>query len=130
MTIEEVWFALLTTAPTFSGYVNGRVYPDVIPQEVTLPACHFSNVTERPFVAHDGDAGLSAATMQTDLWSETRLEAARMRDALRADLHGYKGVVQGVAVSVVVDNVIPDFSVDLRLKRYIVECTVMYGSGE
>ena len=127
MTIEEAWKQLLSTvAVNLTAMIDGRIYSDVLPNNVTLPAAVFLVPSDIPFTAHDGDSGLATAVIQTDFWSDNRLECAQMRAAARADLNGFKGVIGDLHLSVVETGSSPDYNPDLTLKRSITEWRVMY----
>ena len=93
---------------------------------IALPAAVFLVPSDIPFTAHDGDSGLATAVIQTDFWSDNRLECAQMRAAARADLNGFTGVIGDLHLSVVETGSSPDYNPDLTLKRSITEWRVMY----
>jgi hypothetical protein len=129
--LDEAIADLLVNAATLSGLVNGRVYPDTVPQSVTLPAVAYSIISDIPETAHDGSAPneYGQALVQVDLWDVQRQGCAQMRDALRRDLNGFRGEAAGLRLTAVVTGITPDFSPELRLKRYIVEMRVQYGNA-
>lgn len=125
-TLEEAWMSLLTNGTQLDAIIDGRVYPDRLPENVTLPAAVFIVPSDIPFMAHDGDAGLTTAVVQTDFWSTSRLECAQMREAARADLLGHVGDVAGLNVKITRLSSVPDNDPGLTLKRVICEFTVQY----
>lgn len=125
-TIEQAWITLLRAGANLDSQIDGRIYPDRLPNNVTVPAAVFLVVSDIPDSAHDGDSGFSTATIQTDFWSPDRLELAAIRAAVRADLHGYTGTAAGLRLSVVMTGSSPDNDPDLALKRLITEWRVQY----
>lgn len=125
-TIEEVWRGLLVAGANLNPLIGSRVYPDALPEGVTVPAATFIVVSDVPVTAHDGDDGLSLAVIQTDFWSVSRLECATLRAAARADLNGYNGTGSGLELTAVLTGSSPDYNPDLTLKRAITEWRVQY----
>jgi hypothetical protein len=129
LTIEEALFQLLASAPRLAAITDGRVYPDTLPQEATLPAVVFSVISDIPDTAHDGDSGHATAVVQADMWADSRMTCAAMKNAIRLDLNGTRHEVGDWKLTAVLTNTVPDYSPDLRLKRYITEFRVQSWGG-
>lgn len=70
MTLHEDVFSALS-----GGSPGNRVYPDVLPQMVVLPALVFSLVGGRDDFHLQGESGLLIRLVQVDAWAGTRLAA-------------------------------------------------------
>ena len=125
-TFEEAWIYLLQNGAQLSSIIGSRVYADVLPANVTIPAATFLLPSDIPYMAHDGDSGLATAVVQVDWWSDSRIECAQMKSAGRADLLGYSGITQGFDIRITRMTNVPDNNPELTLKRYISEFTVQY----
>jgi len=86
MTLYEAVFAALA-----GGSPSARVYPEILPQRVILPALTFTLITGEDDFHLLGPSGLIVRYVQVDSWAGTRLsadsqiEAARL--AMLASLH-------------------------------------------
>lgn len=100
MTIEEGLYAHLT-APTSHTYplAGTRVYPLIIPQDVSMPAIAYQRVDGDPILAHDGQSKLVRATFQLTCQAKSYATVKAMATALRKDLAGYRGLMGSVSVN-------------------------------
>lgn len=90
MSLETDLFGYLSTVPALTALIGTRVYPQSLPQNPTLPAVTYLQVSARPDVAHDGYTGWGWARVQFDCYGITPLVAVAVADALRAALIGWR----------------------------------------
>lgn len=90
MSFKADLFAYLSTEPTLVALVNTRLYPERLPQEPTLPAATYLQVSGLPTYAHDGLTGFERARIQFDSYGTTPLAAEAIADALRAALLNWR----------------------------------------
>jgi hypothetical protein len=82
----------ILAASAVSALIGTRVYPDLIPQDVTYPCANVVLVggTEEATLA-SGTCGLADSRVQINAWAVTRLGALELADAIREAIIGYKG---------------------------------------
>lgn len=93
MTIEADFRTLALTTPALQTNLGTRLYPELLPEDPTLPAGTLSYVDGGAQLAHDGEDGLLWARLQLDFYATTSLLAQQLRDAARAWLNGFTGYV-------------------------------------
>lgn len=96
MTLEEALYIHLTTAPAYTAaLVGAKVYPLLIPQDVTLDAVAYQRVSGGREMTHDNSADFARATIQFSCQSGGPWGAKRTATAVKRDLHGFRGVMGG-----------------------------------
>ena len=95
ITIEEGLAAFLVANAAVNAIVSGRVYPNKLPQTVTLPALTYQRVDTPRVHSHDtsGATGTAHPRIQFDCWAASYANAKGLADALRGALNGYKGTM-------------------------------------
>jgi hypothetical protein len=79
--------------------VGTRVYPERLPQDVTLPALVYQLIrSEGPTYAHEGDVGLDRIRVQFDCWADTYDGAMALFSELRSLISGFRGAWGDVEV--------------------------------
>ena len=92
--MEAAILYLLTSARVggLTGAIVGlRVYPQDLPQKPQLPAVIYMKVSGPRSYNMDGPGGVTPFRYQFDAIAETVSEAQTLRDAIIADLSGFKG---------------------------------------
>lgn len=75
--------ALPKVYTALSALAGGRVYPDILPQNVTLPAITFFRVSGRHEVSMGGSSGLDNLRVQVDCWASSRSDADTLAESVR-----------------------------------------------
>lgn len=84
----------LVAAPAVAALVVGRVFPQVLPQGVTMPALRYVVVSDVPQNSLGGfTAGLRNVRVQVDAFSKKYLEAQTLADAVVGALGSLTGEV-------------------------------------
>jgi hypothetical protein len=83
MTIADDIYSLLTNDAGVSALVSTRVYPMSLPQDGTLPAITYTQVSDNPQVNLDGENALRANRYQFDCFSTTYTGAHALGEALK-----------------------------------------------
>ena len=98
ITIEEGLAAFLVANAAVNAIVAGRVYPNKLPQTVTLPALTYQRIDTPRVHSHDtsGATGTAHPRIQFDCWAASYANAKGLADALRGALNGYKGTMGSV----------------------------------
>ncbi|HKQ02637.1 MAG TPA: DUF3168 domain-containing protein [Actinomycetes bacterium] len=77
-----------------------RIYPQVLPQDVKLPAITYKRISETEVRSQDGPSGLVRPRFQLDCWAKTYAEADAVAAAVRDRMDGLRnddgGNLQGV----------------------------------
>lgn len=79
--LDEKLYTLLSGDASVSAVVVARIYPLVLPQDVTLPAITYSRISGGQVNSLGGYSGLEAPRIQVDVWGES-YAAARALAAL------------------------------------------------
>ncbi|KKM90811.1 hypothetical protein LCGC14_1234830 [marine sediment metagenome] len=94
--------------PVVGALVGTRVYPMVLPQNVTPPAISYLQTGGERSVHTGGSSGLANARVQISCWATTYLGSKALADAARLSLEAFSGelgggggrtIVQGAFVS-------------------------------
>lgn len=89
-TIEESQYSYLVAQSTAAG---ARFYPNVIPQDATLPAVAYQRIDGPRVMVHSGASGLTFARMQYSCTAATYSAAKALLHQVRAALNGYTGTM-------------------------------------
>lgn len=81
--------------PGVTDEVDGRIYPDPLPQDATLPAVTYRDIADVGSYRSDGPGALRRISVQLSHWSDTREEAHRVESKTRNVLSGYRGSFPG-----------------------------------
>src|SRR5689334_827757 len=94
---EQALHALLQSSAAVSAMVEGRIYPNVLPQDVTYPAIAYRVASTAHVESLDGSSGLRRTRFR--IYSATKgfdqYGAAKLLDeAVRLSLQGFSGDVE------------------------------------
>lgn len=95
MTIEAAIFALLTNDAGVSALVSSRVYPNIKPQNPTLPAISYRRVSHQDYHAFSVDAEVRTARFQLDIWASTYTAANGLAAATHAAMERWTQTASG-----------------------------------
>lgn len=87
--VEEL-FSFLSDAGTAAG---GRIYPNALPQGVTLPACRYFRVSNPKDHTHSGSSELRRPRFQIDCYASTYLAAVTLATQVESNLDGFRGAM-------------------------------------
>lgn len=128
MAIEDGLKAALDADTDVNALVAGRIYPEVLPQDVILPAVVYEQQSS-PYVQTLSQASnLAPLVYSITSWATTYLGASELADAIRKALDNYAGTWDGetVCVQIVDENDQLNDSPDSELgRRYGVEQEVL-----
>ena len=96
MSMESAIFQRLVTDTTLKGLVDGRIYPVVAPQGTDPPYVTYQRVSGAPEHHHGGNAGVSRARLQVDVWAATYADAKATGDAARNRIDSFQGTIEDV----------------------------------
>lgn len=81
--IESELYSALTADTTISAVTSSRIYPIVMPQDVTLPAITYERISGQPVNGLAGYLGMDNARIMINIWA-TRYDTAK---ELAEDVH-------------------------------------------
>lgn len=96
--LSEAVYARATGDAGVAALVGARVYPGLLPQDVTWPATTQQLISDVAESAMGSDAGVRHARVQLTAWAESYEGAAALRDALFAAFERWRGTAAGVTV--------------------------------
>lgn len=103
--IEKAIYAKLSGDAAVSALVAARVYPNLAPQDTTLPYIVFKEVTSQVYQSKTpGNDGLSRSDVEVHCVAEEQLDANTLAEEVREALHGFSGTVGGVAVTSIISQ--------------------------
>ena len=71
--------------------VGTRIYPAVLPQSATLPACVYSVISSVPNDCIAGSSGSVTASVQVDVYSDSHITSNNIAEQIRLVTQGYFG---------------------------------------
>ena len=109
MSIETDVYAALVGDSTFNGLVSGRVYPEPLPDNVTLPCAGYSLISDVP-MASANSGSFNSYRVQVTLCADGYAATRTMRDAIQDIIDGKNNWQK--------ENIGPDMFEDIGEKRY------------
>jgi hypothetical protein len=86
--IEQKFFSVLSALSSISAQCANRIYPVVLPQNVQLPAIHYSFIASSSKATQDG-AGSQKYRVEVSCWGNTYSDAVTLRNAVITELDQY-----------------------------------------
>ncbi len=99
--IEEALYTHLISHAGLTAIVGNRIYPVLLPQDVTFPAVTYQRISTVREYAQEGPSGLAHPRFQFSCWAETYEEAKAVAEQIRFALSGYKGTINNVRIDAV-----------------------------
>ena len=96
MDLETALTAALQADAGVGALVADRIYPQLVPQDATLPAIAYQVITTDGMHTHNGTTPLVRATVQLAIIASTYATAKQIRTAAKTLLDNFKGVMGGV----------------------------------
>lgn len=97
-TVEEALFYQLSNDSDVTDVVGTRIFPNVIPQDATLPAVAYQRVSGPRLLAHDGPTGYATGRFQLTCTGSSYSSVKEAVNALRGSLDGLSETVSGVEI--------------------------------
>lgn len=126
--IEELLYSHLSGDATLSSLVGDRIYPDLMPQNVTLPAIRYLLVDRNELLAKPNVATfrLMTARIQVDVFTTSYASAKTIQAALTSALYGFNSSVSDSVVGTRVIDVSDAGDANEREVRVTVDALVTY----
>lgn len=97
--IEEAVQKIMVDDAGIGALAANRIYPQILPQGATLPAITWQRISGSHLEDLGGEDILAHPRLQINCWAATVSAASDLRDAVRAALVDYTGVVLAVVIS-------------------------------
>lgn len=96
MTIETDIFTRLSTFAGLMALIGTRIYPDLLPQNPTLPAVTLFKVSNPREITHSGDSSLQHPHYQFSCWALTYGQVWAVAEQVRLALQGLTSAGVGI----------------------------------
>lgn len=114
---------LESNVPALTGYIG----PLPLPQNPTLPALTYTQISKIRTYTYEGEAELWTERVQLDVWTTTYEQATSVAGAITSALSGYKGAMWNVDVEAAfIDNEIDGYEPDTRRRRKLIDTRISY----
>lgn len=124
--IEEVLHTRLSGFAGLATLVGDRVYPNIMPQNVTLPAVSFRRVTSRRERAMVADPGIVRGRFQFDAWASTYDAARDVREQIRLALERWDTTVDTAVDTIFVESEVDLYEDDTEIHHLVIDFEVIY----
>lgn len=91
--IESAIYSLLKNDGTINGLVGTKIYPNLVPQSIAMPAITYQEISSPREYTASGATGTTEARFQINCWDDNYSGAKEVAEAVRKKLSGYKGTV-------------------------------------
>lgn len=98
--IEKALFACITTDSTISALMGLRLFPNKIPQGQPMPTAEYKQEAGKREQMMSGPAGMVNSQYTVICYGESYSAAKGLAEAVRKRLDGFRGVVEGVTIDV------------------------------
>jgi Protein of unknown function (DUF3168) len=102
---EASLYAILTQGSPnpVSAIVGSRVYPNVLPQNVSYPCVRYSRIStpRSEWRTLDGTANYATPRFQLDAYALKHSDALNLSQAIYRHLEGFRGTVSGLRIDAV-----------------------------
>lgn len=96
--IGEATYSILAAASDVTDLVSTRIYPELAPENVTLPYVVFSVISTIPSDIKDGGSPIDRVNVQLDIYASTTVERDSIGEATRTALDRFSGTAGTVSV--------------------------------
>jgi hypothetical protein len=93
--MADIGQALAAALETATG-IYGCIYPQIIPQDASLPAIAYQQIGGNRLYSQSGDSGLPRSLFQITVQATTYSAAKTLTKAIRQALSGYRGSLGGM----------------------------------
>jgi hypothetical protein len=87
--LDKALFNHLTNYVALERLIGTRLYPDLLPQNVTYPAIAYMLESELPEMVQQGPSGLRRAYYRFEIYGETIEDVDAIADAIENAMYGY-----------------------------------------
>lgn len=124
--IEETLYTRLSGFAGLTALVGVRVYPNRMPQDVTLPAVSYRRVASGRERAMGANPGIVRARFQVDAWAATYAAARNVREQIRLALERWNTTTGTTVDDVFVESDIDLYEDDTKIHHLSMDFEVIY----
>lgn len=95
MIIEQALHDQLAATTAVTDIVSTRIYPEMLPENPTLPAITYQRTSGARTQVMSAASGLAAPHFQVDAWAATYAAVKALATQVRKALDGYTGTLGG-----------------------------------
>lgn len=99
--IRKIIVNLLKNSSGINALVGTRIYPFVIPPDVSKPAIGYQVISESRGYQMDGQTAMTSTNLQLTIVAESVSQMDNLAEACRQALSGYRGAVNGKYVHII-----------------------------
>lgn len=96
--IGKLIYNRLSTDGAILAYVDTKIYPDIVPQNVQYPFVVYTIVNSLPVDFKDGQSNLEEITLQIDVYTQSYDDTQDLSNLIRNRLDRFVGIVEDVEV--------------------------------
>lgn len=98
MSLEQGLHAALVADGTVNGLVAGRIYPEIMPQDVVYPAISYQRISTTRYQLLEGVDDFTQARLQVDCWCDSYAQVKTLALAVKSALDGVTGTLGAQAI--------------------------------
>lgn len=124
--VEQAIFTQLRDFAALDALISDRAYPNVLPEQATLPAVVYSRISAtREHNFGNGNPPVATARFQFDCFGSTYLSAVNVGEQVRKALMG----LMTSGYDVIIDNDMDDWDPESKRYRRIVDVLITHGES-
>lgn len=110
MSVQTALYAIRAADATLAALISTRLYPDVLPQEATLPAVRYQVIgRQRPYTFGNSLPSMATIRVQMDGYAGTSVNRSTLAAALRGAFNRAQGSYGGeTVVDIRIENELED----------------------
>jgi len=125
--VEYAVRARLAAVAGVTNIVGTRIYPNLLPQDVTLEAITYRRVSGPHVSAFGTDAGLSNPRFQVDVWADLYTEAVALAAAVQTALVRFRGTIASETIQdILLLNELDIYEQERRIHRVMMDFEVWH----
>lgn len=90
MSLEQGLKSALTADATVNGLVSGRIYPEIMPFDVTYPAISYQRISTVRYQTLEAVDGFTQVRIQVDCWDSSYSGVKALASAVKGAIDGVR----------------------------------------
>ena len=105
MSLEIDLHTKLSNSTANTGISGSKIYQNVVPQSVALPAISYMRISETPVHAMGSDPTITRARFQFNCWSTSPVQAKSIAEGVVDSLRDFTGQLTGSTTGITVQRI-------------------------
>ena len=126
MTIETEVRAYVIAGTTVAGLIGTRMYPNKLPQGVTLPAVRYQLIAQTRLRNLGGGAGRATPVLQIDCFADGYVAAKALAAAVRARIGDFNGILSTLRAVIAIETERDDYDDTVKADRVIQDYRISF----